>query len=96
MSRRIANDSRTGRSHHSCVRCPNTAPTLRALRSRLRYGTTPATRASPDVGVRMPVSILMVVDLPAPFGPSRASSSPGDTSKVMSVTACCYPFGIDQ
>lgn len=60
---------------------------LRALRSRSWYGTTPATCASPEVGVRMPVSILMVVDLPAPFGPSRASSSPGATSKVTSETA---------
>ncbi len=35
----------------------------------------------------MPVSILMVVDFPAPFGPSRASSSPGATEKETSRTA---------
>ena len=36
---------------------------------RLRLGSTPATRIEPEVGTRMPVSILIVVDLPAPFGP---------------------------
>ena len=29
MSRRSSNDSMTGRSHHSCVRCPNMTPMLR-------------------------------------------------------------------
>src|SRR6202453_5328425 len=87
MSRRIRNDSRAGRSHHSWVRCPKTAPTLRAFRSRSRYGITPATLASPEVGTMMPVSILIVVDFPAPLGPSSASSSPGATENETSATA---------
>ena len=36
---------------------------------RCRQGTKPLMRISPPLGTRMPVSILMVVDLPAPFGP---------------------------
>jgi hypothetical protein len=35
----------------------------------------------------MPVSILMVVDLPAPLGPMKASISPLGSEKVMSATA---------
>ncbi len=33
------------------------------------HGTRPFTVISPRVGTRIPVSILIVVDLPAPFGP---------------------------
>jgi len=63
------NDSSRGRSHQSWLRCPKTTPILRAFRSRLSHGTRPATVALPLVGTRMPVSILIVVDFPAPFGP---------------------------
>src|ERR1700680_3880901 len=35
----------------------------------------------------MPVSILMVVDLPAPFGPMKASTSPFSSAKQMGLTA---------
>ena len=38
--------------------------------------SVPASRADPLVGL-MVVSIPMVVDLPAPFGPSRPNTSPG-------------------
>jgi len=31
----------------------------------------------------MPVSILMVVDLPSPFGPMKASNSPGSSEKLI-------------
>jgi len=34
-----------------------------------------------DSPYRMPVSILMVVDLPAPFGPMKASNSHGSSEK---------------
>ena len=37
---------------------------------RARAGFKPATDAVPPLGWRMPVSILIVVDLPAPFGPT--------------------------
>src|SRR5579863_526258 len=35
----------------------------------------------------MPVNILMVVDLPAPFGPIKASTSPGSSEKLIGFTA---------
>src|SRR5262245_10790884 len=35
----------------------------------------------------MPVSILMVVDLPAPFGPMRATDWPAGTSRLIPSTA---------
>ncbi|MEJ0037137.1 MAG: hypothetical protein WDO68_13845 [Gammaproteobacteria bacterium] len=37
------------------------------------------------------MSILMVVVLPAPFGPRKANSSPGFTSNEMSFTAWKSP-----
>jgi hypothetical protein len=43
----------------------------------------PASRADPLVGLIVVVSIPMVVDLPAPFGPSRPNTSPGTTWKSM-------------
>ncbi len=62
-------ESISGRSHHRVVRCPKTTPMRCASRVRSRDGSMPATRSRPPLGVRMPVSILMVVDFPAPFGP---------------------------
>jgi hypothetical protein len=50
-------------------RCPNTTPIRRARSVRCRLGSRPATRSRPAVGTRMPVSILIVVDFPAPLGP---------------------------
>ena len=35
----------------------------------------------------MPVSILMVVDFPAPLGPMKANASPSSTEKEMPSTA---------
>ena len=63
------NDSASGRSHHSWLRWPNTTPIRRASSRRCRTGSSPQTRTRPEVGTRIPVSILMVVDLPAPFAP---------------------------
>ena len=54
---------------------------------RFRCGTIPLTSTRPALGVRMPVSILIVVDFPAPFGPSKASSSPASTRSVTPSTA---------
>ncbi|HKZ84312.1 MAG TPA: hypothetical protein VJ793_11720 [Anaerolineae bacterium] len=51
------------------MRWPNTTPIPRAWSTRCFHGTRPSTITSPCVGTRMPVSILIVVDLPAPFGP---------------------------
>ena len=38
------------------------------------------------------VRIEMVVVLPAPFGPRKANSSPGATSKLTSSTAAVWAF----
>ena len=65
-----SNESRSGRSHHSVERWPKTTPIRRGqLDAVAAAGRAPATRTCPPVGTRMPVSILIVVDFPAPFGP---------------------------
>lgn len=51
------------------MRCPNTTPMWWVYVSRSFQGTYPATRTSPELGTRIPASILIVVDLPAPLGP---------------------------
>ena len=51
----------------------------------------PATLPRPAVGVRMPQSIRMVVDLPAPFGPRKPKISPRATWKLMRSTATKLP-----
>src|ERR1700687_1359780 len=42
---------------------------------------------SPELGTKMPVNILMEVDLPAPFGPMYPTISPRAISKEMLSTA---------
>ena len=54
-------------------------------------GGEPATRALPLVGAIVVVSMPMVVDLPAPFGPRRPNTSPAATSKSMLFTASTPP-----
>src|SRR4029077_20678413 len=51
----------------------------------------PQTIAVPLVGARKPVIIFIVVDLPAPFGPRKPSTSPRGTVKEMSSTALSGP-----
>ncbi|MNE94486.1 hypothetical protein D3C80_1924530 [compost metagenome] len=57
-------------SHHSWVRWPKTAPIWAAFSILFLYGLIPFTEMLPPDGFRMPLSILIVVDLPAPFGPT--------------------------
>src|ERR1700722_20408811 len=45
----------------------------------------------PEVGASSPVSILMVVDLPAPFGPRKPKNCPGSTARSMRSTAVNPP-----
>src|ERR1700751_2389542 len=52
----------------------------------------PATLADPDVGFARVHRILMVVDLPAPFGPRKPKVSPVDTPKSMPRTASISPY----
>ncbi len=51
------------------------------------YGTRPPTSNRPRVGRRMPDRIFTVVDLPAPLGPMKASSSPRSSEKLMPFSA---------
>ena len=62
-------DSITGKSHHSCVFCPKTAPIFLLFSILFSFGTIPFTTTCPEVGVNSPVSIFIVVDFPAPFSP---------------------------
>ena len=59
----------------------------RASARRSRTGSSPHTRARPAVGTSTPVSILIVVDLPAPFGPRKPTASPAAMVSVTPSTA---------
>src|SRR5688572_17351296 len=49
--------------------------------------------AQPPLGSRRVQSILMVVVLPAPFGPSSPKISPARISKLTPSTATCHSVG---
>ena len=51
----------------------------------------PATVSVPLDGARKPEIMCRIVDLPAPFGPSRPVT-PGPTDIVMSLTATTLPY----
>jgi len=51
----------------------------------------PKTVTVPVAGLSSVVSILMVVVLPAPFGPSRPNISPGEMLRSTWSTAVCAP-----
>ena len=51
-------------------------PSLRALLRRERVTSRPSKCTVPEVGIRSPVRQLKNVDLPAPLGPIRPSTSP--------------------
>src|SRR3954463_11762049 len=51
----------------------------------------PPTVTVPEVAGMNPVTIRMVVDLPAPLGPRKPSTSPRSTVKEMSSTARFAP-----
>ena len=53
---------------------------------RLSTGAPPKTIV-PASGVVVPDAMFINVDLPAPFSPSRACTSPGSTSKETSLSA---------
>ena len=52
---------------------------------------TPQMEAQPDVPAIVPERIRMVVDLPAPFGPRKPTTSPGATENVRSSIAVSEP-----
>src|SRR4051794_10310613 len=51
-------------------------PSERARAGVLRETSAPRTISVPESGVTAPVTILIRVDLPAPFSPTRAWTSP--------------------
>jgi hypothetical protein len=53
--------------------------------------SAPNTRASPEVGITSPISMEMVVVLPAPLPPSRAVMEPSPSVKLMPSTAVTSP-----
>src|SRR5438876_8483931 len=57
-------------------------PVRRRTASPSTDGSMPSTRIRPRSGRRMPLSSRIVVVLPAPFGPSSATTSPGSTRNV--------------
>src|SRR5437867_10950374 len=65
---------------------------LRRTSSRRDTTSYPATVADPAVGRANVHSMLIVVDLPAPFGPRKPNVSPCDTSKSMPATASIGPY----
>ena len=88
---RIRSDSASGRSHHSCERCPKTTPIRRDSSARCSTGRSPHVVTRPAVGVRMPVSILIVVDLPAPFAPMYPTASPRPSvNEIADERAACH------
>src|SRR5512142_592700 len=64
-----------------------TTPIWRFTSSGSCPRSRPRTRARPEVGASRPVSILMVVLLPAPLGPRKPKNAPEGTESVRSATA---------
>ena len=61
----------------STLVCCNTTPIFCFACSGWRVTSNPATSICPWVGLVKVVSIRIVVDLPAPLGPSKPNISPG-------------------
>src|ERR1700754_4139657 len=55
----------------------------------------PSTRRAPVSGRCTPASILTIVDLPAPFSPTRAWASPPYSGKLTPWTAATAPNDFD-
>src|SRR5262245_41837624 len=60
-------------------------------RSGSRQTSTPPMKAAPAEGRSRPTIILMVVDLPAPFGPRKPKNSPRRTTRLRPLTATFGP-----
>src|SRR5215469_14245116 len=68
-----------------------TTPICRFRSSDDAVNLCPRISISPAVGSSRPVSILIVVDFPAPFGPRNPKNCPGATLNVTSSTAVKSP-----
>jgi len=69
----------------------DTYPMLRRTSTGWRTVSNPDTLAVPEFGRSIVVSILMVVVLPAPLGPSRPKIEPATTLNDRSLTAVTSP-----
>src|SRR5215207_3242517 len=69
-------------------------PSAFATRGELLATVLPSIRSSPPSGSTAPVMILMRVDLPAPFSPMSACTSPARSSSEALLSACtpAYDF----
>ncbi len=56
----------------------------------------PPSQTSPESGRNIPLRILMVVDLPAPFSPRSACAAPVSTAKLASTSAFVAPKAFDR
>jgi hypothetical protein len=59
-------------------------------------GDIPNSDTLPESGRVSPSTMSMVVDLPAPFGPSSATVSPGTIVMSIDRTARTAPYGFDR
>ena len=74
-----------------------TTPMRRRTRSGRRRTSSPATLAVPESGRASVVRILMVVDLPAPLGPSSPKISPfGDGDRQPVERPYARRVGLDE
>src|SRR5208283_3937108 len=78
------------RSRSEVIACGMT-PIFFRTRVGYRAMSSPATRASPEVGGSSVVSIRTRVVLPAPLGPRSPKTSPRSTSTLTSLTAVKLP-----
>src|SRR6516162_6770474 len=68
-----------------------TTPIWRFTSTAFFWKSRPSNSMRPEVGASSPVSILMVVDLPAPFGPKNPKNCPASTRKSIASTAVSGP-----
>src|SRR3984957_4690383 len=84
-------------SNSDPVRRPNnaipsgTTPICRFTSTGCVVRSSPRISIRPALGARRPVSILMVVDFPAPLGPRKPKNCPGATRRSMPSTAINSP-----
>src|SRR5579859_1072032 len=67
-------------------------PTRRRIASDSLCTSIPRTFTLPEAGRQIPISILSVVLLPAPLGPSKPNSVPGNTCRLSRFTARHSPY----
>ena len=70
-------------------------PSVSATLGSLSVTGSPRKRIAPELGWCTPARIFTRVDLPAPLSPTSATTSPGWTSRVMSVSADTAPKCLD-